>query len=189
LNVANSSEQGTIGKPTARVSYRIVSENGRDCRINEAGELRIHSPFAMLGYFGDKATTIAAFDEKQYFRTGDIARELNNGLVQLVGRKKEIISRGGIKISPVEVDSVFSKHPYVAAALCGGVPDARLGETLHILIVRRDGVKLEAQELMNWAAAKIEKTKLPNEIHFVDELPLGRTGKADRAGIKLIVRD
>jgi acyl-CoA synthetase (AMP-forming)/AMP-acid ligase II len=71
--------------------------------------------------------------------------------------------------------------------LCGGVPDDRLGETVHLLIVKRLGAQIDADDLLIWASSRLEKQKLPNAIHYVDELPLGRTGKADRAGVKQFV--
>lgn len=187
LGVSDSRVTGTIGTPTAKVSYRIVSDDEHDCRDEEIGELRIATPFRMLGYFGDRTATDAAFDSKHFFRTGDLARRRVDGLVELAGRRKEIISRGGIKISPLEIDTLFAKHPDVLATLCGGIPDSRLGETVHVLVVPRAGAKLEANALLDWAATRIEKQKLPNGIHFVDSLPLGRTGKTDRNGIKDIV--
>lgn len=187
LNISNTSEHGTIGRPTDRVGFRIVADNECECGTAEMGELRIASPFGMLGYFDDAATTAAAFDSKRYFRTGDLARKRRDGLVELAGRRKEIISRGGLKISPLEVDTVFAAHPDVAAALCGGVPDDRMGETIHLLVVKRPGAQLDPIALRNWALTKMEKQKLPDAIHFVEALPLGRTGKADRAGVKRVV--
>jgi long-chain acyl-CoA synthetase len=186
LNVCSASEHGTIGHPTEQIGFRIVADDERECGIAEMGELRIASPFGMLGYFDDAATTTAAFDPKGFFRTGDLARKRADGLVELVGRRKEIISRGGTKISPLEIDAIFATHPDIAAVLCGGVPDDRLGETIHLLIVKRPGAQLDPAALRNWAATRMEKQKLPDVIHFVDALPLGRTGKADRAGVKRV---
>lgn len=187
LNVKGASEHGTIGRPTAGVAFRIVGEDGRDCEIGGLGELRIKTPFGMTGYFDDVSATHSAFDGDGYFCTGDLGRVRADGLVELAGRKKEIISRGGIKVSPLEVESVFSRHPDVTSVLCGGVPDDRLGETVHLLVVNREGARVDKQALLTWASARLERQKLPNDIHFVHELPLGRTGKADRAKVKSVV--
>ena len=189
LNVSAERVTGAIGEPTRSVSYRIASDDERDCKRGETGELRIATPFGMLGYFADPNATEAAFDTKRYFRTGDLARQRDGRFVELVGRKKEIISRGGVKISPLEIDTLFTQHPAVTAALCGGVPDRRLGEAVHVLVVKRPDVLLDANMLLAWAAQKIEKQKLPNAIHFVEALPLGRTGKADRNRVKELVAD
>lgn len=175
---------GTIGRPTTAVAFRIVDDEEADCSGTSVGELRILTPFGMLGYFGDQNASEAAFDSQGYFRSGDLARKRSDGLVEIVGRKKEIISRGGVKISPLEIDNIFETHPDVTAALCGGVPDDRLGETVHLLVVIRDGAELDADRLLTWASQKLERSKLPNAIHCVDSLPLGRTGKADRSGVR-----
>jgi len=142
------------------------------------GELEILTPSRMLGYLDDPQLTHDSFDA-QYFKTGDLARLRPDGLVQLVGRSKDIISRGGNKIAPLESDNLFAEHPAVAAALCFGIPHAGMGEALHMMVVLRSPATTE-EELRAWAALRIEKYKLPDKIHFEEALPLGRTGKADR---------
>ena len=82
---------------------------------------------------------------------------------------------------------MFAGHPDVEAALCGGVADQRLGEAVHLLVVRRRGTLLEPQQLKAWAAGRIERNKLPDAIHFVDQLPVGGTGKADRSAVSRYV--
>src|SRR6185437_11874460 len=110
------------------------------------GELQIRSPFGMLGYLDDPQLTAASFADG-YFRTGDLARQDVQGYVALVGRAKDMVSRGGIKIAPLEVDNLLAEHPDVAAALCAGVPDERLGEVLHAVVVPRPGAALDAAAL------------------------------------------
>jgi acyl-CoA synthetase (AMP-forming)/AMP-acid ligase II len=140
----------------------------------------------MLGYLDAPGLTAAAFDDG-FFRSGDLARMRADGLVELVGRRKDIISRGGVKIAPLELDLLFAGHPDVDAALCGSVPDERLGEAVHVLVVRRKGAQIEAQQLKDWAGERVERAKVPDAIHFVDELPVGGTGKADRGAIAALV--
>src|SRR3569623_986882 len=99
----------------------------------------------------------------------------DDGCVSLVGRSMDIVSRGGNKIGPLEIENLFRRHDGVAASLAFGVPDERLGESLHLMIVRRDPALTEAA-LRDWARARVERFKLPDAIHFVDTLPVGRTG-------------
>ena len=165
------------------VTYRIAAAS----LPGGGGELQIRTPARMLGYLDDPALTKQAFADG-YFRTGDLAVERDDGCVALVGRAKDIISRGGNKIGPLEIENLFARHGGVAAALAFGAPDERLGESLQLMVVRRDPALSEA-DLRDWARERIERYKVPDAIHFVDTLPVGRTGKADRAAARLALQD
>ena len=137
----------------------------------------------MAGYLDDLTQTAAAFADG-YFRTGDLATVRNDGYVQLVGRSKDVISRGGNKIAPLEIEHLFAQHQGVLAALAFGVPDDRLGESLHLMVVARDG-SLSEGDLREWAKSRLERFRTPDVFHFVEALPAGRTGKADRAAARM----
>jgi acyl-CoA synthetase (AMP-forming)/AMP-acid ligase II len=162
---------GTIGRPTEGVDFRIA-----------ASELQIRTPYRMLGYLDDPALTQASFADG-FFRTGDLARLTAAGNVELVGRAKDIVSRGGHKIAPLEIDNLLAEHPDVAAALCAGVPDERLGEVIHAVVVPRAGAQLDAAALRAWLLARTERWKVPEVFHIRDALPVGATGKADRRAV------
>ena len=178
---AGASAAGTIGRPTEGVAFRIAA--AEPPLPGGAGELQIDTPARMLGYLDDPALTRQAF-AGTYFRTGDLAVLRDDGCVALVGRSKDIVSRGGNKIGPLEIENLFTRHDGVAAALAFGVPDERLGESLHVMIVRRDPALTEAA-LRDWARARVERFMRPDAIHFVAPLPGGRTGKADRGAARL----
>lgn len=178
--------RGSIGVPTANVSFRIRKSDGTLASYGEAGELEILSPYGMLGYLDDLNLTRSSFNES-YFRSGDLARIRDDGRTEIVGRSKEIISRGGNKVSPQEIDHLLSSHPAVAVALCAGVPDERLGETIHAMVVLNPGVSLAEADLLQWASGKIERFKLPEKIHFCNALPLGGTGKTSRAAARQLI--
>jgi long-chain acyl-CoA synthetase len=173
---------GTIGRPTEGVAFRVIGEDGRPAPDGATGELLIRTPFGMLGYLDDPALTAASFDDG-YFRTGDLARVRSDGRVEIAGRLKDIIARGGNKIAPAEIDALLASHPDVAAALTAGVPDDRLGEAIWAIVVPKPGAALTAEALRRWAAERIEKYKVPDAIHFRDALPLGPTGKVQRSGV------
>lgn len=173
---------GSIGRPTADVEFRLIAPDGTPAAPGATGELQIATPYGMLGYLDRPDLTAASFAGR-YFRTGDLARLRPDGFVQLVGRAKEVISRAGHKIAPLELEALLTQHPDVAAALCGGVPDPQVGERVHVVVVSRPGARLDAETLSAWAATRIERYKLPDAIHFRDELPTGRTGKADRGAL------
>ncbi len=172
---------GTIGVPTERVAFRLVPETAGD----EAGELCIRTPFGMLGYLDNPALTASSFVDG-FFRTGDLARPAGDGRVQLIGRSKDIIVRGGHKIAPLELDNLLCRHPGVAAALCAGVPHEQMGEAIHAVVVLRAGAGMSAADLREWLRARTEHFKVPDIFHFADALPAGPTGKADRRQVARI---
>ena len=173
---------GTIGKPTSNVAFRIAEGDG-----GNGGELQIKTPYGMLGYLDNSVLTEAAFTDG-FFRTGDLARLRNDGRVELVGRAKEIVSRAGHKIAPLEIDGLLAEHPDIAAALTAGVPDQQVGERIHVVVVPRPGATLSEAALRAWAAERIERYKLPDAFHIRDALPVGRTGKADRGAVARLVQ-
>jgi long-chain acyl-CoA synthetase len=174
---------GTIGRTTEGIEFRIRAVAGGEA---EAGELQIHTPFGMLGYLDHPELTAASYEDG-YFRTGDLARLDKSGRVALVGRSKEIISRGGMKIAPLEVESLLCDHPDIAAALCVGVCDARLGETVHAIAVPRAGAQLDPIALREWMLSRTERFKVPDTFVFKDALPLGPTGKVDRRAAAALI--
>ncbi|HWA48583.1 MAG TPA: fatty acid--CoA ligase family protein [Dongiaceae bacterium] len=177
--------RGTIGRPTEGVAFRIAEVAGLGLPAG-VGELQIRTPAVMAGYLDDPAQTHAAMTDG-YFRTGDLATLRGDGYVQLVGRLKDVISRGGNKIAPLEIENLFARHESVLAALAFGVPDDRLGESLHLMVVARDR-GLTERDLREWARDRLERFKTPDAFHFVDALPAGRTGKADRSAARMSLK-
>jgi long-chain acyl-CoA synthetase len=173
----------TIGRPGPGVRFRIADDQGRELPTNVAGELQIRTPFAMSGYLDDPDQTRAALADG-YFRTGDLALARADGRVELAGRIKDLIYRGGAKVSPLELDHILAQHPAVAAALTTGVPDPIMGERIHALVVPRANAAIDEKELREWIAGRIEKFKWPDVYHFGAELPAGRTGKVDRNALR-----
>lgn len=171
-----------IGRISKSERFRIADAQGREVPPGEAGELQILTPFIMNGYLDQPELTRAAFVDG-YFRTGDLARLKTDGTPELVGRNKDLIIRGGAKVSPLELDGVLAQHPAVAAALTVGVADEIAGERIHVLIVPRAG-PIDEKELRSWVAERVEAYKRPDVYHFGAELPLGRTGKVDRDALR-----
>lgn len=167
---------GSIGRPGPGIAHRF----GPD------GELRIRTPWAMLGYLDAPELTADSFEDG-HFRTGDLAHERADGRVELIGRAKELIIRAGNKISPLEVERAVLDHPDVAAALATGLADPLTGEAVHLLVVPRPGSTPDAEALRAWAGRHLDRYKLPDRIHFADALPLGGTGKADRRALRALL--
>ena len=171
-----------IGRISQSERFRIADAQGREVPTGEAGELQILTPFIMNGYLDQPELTRAAFADG-YFRTGDMARLKPDGTPELVGRSKDLIVRGGAKVSPLELDGVLAQHPASAAALTVGVADDIAGERIHVLIVPR-AEPIDEKELRRWVAERVEAYKRPDVYHFGAELPLGRTGKVDRDALR-----
>jgi len=177
---------GCIGRPAPGEQCRIADAQGRPLPVGAVGELQIRSPHMMAGYLDAPGLTAAALPDG-WLRTGDLALQHADGLVALMGRSKELISRGGNKLSPVEVEQALSAHPDVAAAMAVGRPDARLGEAIHVLVVPRAGCTLTVAGLRGHLAGRLEKFKHPDAWHRAEALPLGRTGKADRGALAALI--
>lgn len=175
---------GCIGRPSPGVQYRIRGEDGADVAPGAVGELCVASPFLMNGYL--EQPELDPIDAAGWLATGDLAREREPGMVEIAGRKKELIVRGGNKIAPQEIEFALGAHPKVAAALAVGRPDARLGQRIHALVVPRDS-SLTAGELREYLRERLDKYKQPDAFYFSPELPAGRTGKADRGRFAALI--
>jgi long-chain acyl-CoA synthetase len=174
---------GCIGRPGPQVRYRIVGDRGAPVAQGEIGELEIASPFLMSGYLDEPALEPI---RDGWLATGDLARERDAAVVEIAGRKKELIYRGGNKVAPQEIEFACSAHPKVAAALAVGRPDERLGERIHALIVPREP-GLSPGELRAFLRERLERYKQPDVLYFAAELPAGRTGKADRGRFRAML--
>ena len=168
---------GSIGTPAPGIAFRLSPQNG---------ELQIRTPYVMRGYLGAPRLTAQAFDG-EWFRTGDLARLRADGRVEVVGRRNEIINRGGNKVSPLEVERAFLEHPHVLCALATAVPHERFGEAIHLRLVPCGQVRLSEQALRAWAAQRLEPYKQPDQYSFAPELPVGQTGKADRGALRRLL--
>jgi acyl-CoA synthetase (AMP-forming)/AMP-acid ligase II len=174
---------GGIGHCSASEAFRIADTDGRALPAGEVGELQISTPFIMNGYLDQPELTRKAFSG-DFFRTGDLARVRPDGTVELVGRSKDLIVKGGAKVSPLELDAVIAQHPAVAAALAVGIADEIVGERIHVLVVPRTEAAIGEQDLRAWVAGRLERFKQPDAYHFGTELPTGRTGKVDRDALR-----
>jgi acyl-CoA synthetase (AMP-forming)/AMP-acid ligase II len=172
---------GSIGLPAAQNRLRIVDEQGQDVQVNETGELLVQSPAIMVGYWNDPEATASTL-RQGWLYTGDLARQDVDGWYWFVGRKKEIIIRGGSNISPLEIEEVLDAHPAVHLSCVVGVPDRRLGQTAAAYVALRSDVspKPTAEELRQYVADRIAAYKVPERITIREELPLSPTGKVDR---------
>ena len=172
-----------IGRPVPGVEIRTVDDDGKDVGEGEVGELLIRSDAAMDGYLAQPEETAATLVDG-WFRTGDLARVSPEGFVSIVGRKKELILRGGYSVFPPEVETALLGHPAVAEAAVIGVPHPSLGEEVAAFVTLRAGLTATADNLIAWCKTRVAGYKCPRTITLVSELPKGATGKVLKARLR-----
>ena len=167
---------GTVGFGTG-VEVSIADERGKLLEQGSVGEVVIRGPNVMQGYRNNPEANAASFVEG-WFRTGDQGCMEATGHLRLTGRLKELINRGGEKISPLEVDAVLAEHPAVAEAISFGIADPMYGEEVHAAVVL--GGKATGAELERFCKERLAAFKVPKVFHVVDALPRTATGKIQR---------
>jgi acyl-CoA synthetase (AMP-forming)/AMP-acid ligase II len=142
----------------------------------------IRGPNVTLGYRNNDAANAEAFSDG-WFRTGDQGVIDSDGYLRLTGRLKEIINRGGEKISPREVDEVLLDHPAVAQVVTFALPHDKLGEAVAAAVVLSDDAEPDEHALRDFAGKRLAAFKVPEKILFLKEIPKGATGKLQRIGL------
>lgn len=172
---------GTVGL-AAGPDVAIMDTEGRLLAPGETGEIVIRGRNVTAGYENNPKANAEAFTHG-WFRTGDQGTKDAEGYVRITGRLKEIISRGGEKISPREVDEILMDHPAVQQVVTFGIPHDKLGEEVGAVIVLREGTSATEKELRDFAAIRLADFKVPRKILFLEEIPKGATGKLQRIGL------
>ena len=165
-----------VGRPVPGVEIRLVDDAGHDVVGGETGELLIRSAAAMDGYLAQPEATAAALVDG-WFRTGDLARVSDEGFVSIVGRKKDMILRGGYSVYPPELESVLQSHPAVAEAAVVGIPHAALGEEIAAFVRLRAGAAATPADLVTWCRERVAGYKCPRIVSLVSDFPRSATGK------------
>ncbi len=174
---------GAAGQLAPGSAARITDAQGKDCPDGVPGELFVKGAALIKRYHKDDAATAAILTEG-WIKTGDIACRDAQGFYTITGRLKDIIIRGGANIAPAEVESVLARHPAVQEAAVIGVPDKIFGEVPVAYIVRRAGSDVDVEALITHAEKALADFKVPRRIAFIGEMPLGKTGKVDKAALK-----
>ena len=176
---------GTVGL-AAGPEVAIMAADGhllpRGTGLENTGEIVIRGANVTAGYENNPGANADGFRDG-WFRTGDQGVMDDEGYVSITGRLKEIINRGGEKISPREVDEILMDHPAVAQVVCFGMPHPKLGEEVAAVVVLREGQAATERELQAFVAGRAADYKVPKKILFMDEIPKGATGKLQRIGL------
>lgn len=166
----------SIGRPVPGVEARVVDPDGQALPPGEGGELWIRTPAAMDGYLRAEEETRAVMQDG-WFKTGDLATISPEGFVTVVGRKKDLILRGGYSVVPGEVEATLLDHPAVAEAAVVGTPHPELGEEVAAFVTLRPGARADADELVAFCRERLAAFKYPRRVSLVSELPKSATGK------------
>jgi fatty-acyl-CoA synthase/long-chain acyl-CoA synthetase len=177
----------SVGRPVATMALRLIDDAGRDVERGEPGEIAVRSVNNMAGYWNLPEETAKVLIDG-WLRTGDMAREADDGLLHLVDRKKDIVITGGFNVWPKEVEDVLHRHPAVAQAAVVGAPDDKWGEIIVAYVVPRPGARLEPDELLALCRDHLADFKKPRRIHVLDALPTTPVGKISRAALRQMAR-
>ena len=177
---------GSVGRP-AGVELAVLAPDGAKLPPGGRGEIAVRGPGVTAGYEANPEANAAAFTADGWFRTGDEGYLDGDGYLFLTGRLKELINRGGEKIAPREVEEAILRHPAVRQAVCFALPHATLGEEVAAAVVRAEGVDgaaaLDETAVRGLCAERLAPFKVPRAVVFVDEIPVGPTGKLQRIGL------
>ncbi|MEU2434963.1 class I adenylate-forming enzyme family protein [Streptomyces rubradiris] len=177
---------GTIGRPALGAAVR-VHRDGRPAAPGETGELQYRSPWMFSGYHRAPEPTRAAFTPDGWLRTGDLAALRPDGSVVYRGRADELINRGGLKFSALEVEELLDDLPQLAQHAVVARPDARLGQRASLVVALRAGTRLTLEDVTGHLSGKgLATYKLPEQLVVVDRLPTTVTGKIARARLRTI---
>jgi acyl-CoA synthetase (AMP-forming)/AMP-acid ligase II len=146
------------------VEIEILDANGTSVPQGSEGEICIRGINVTHGYLNNPSANASSFTKDGFFRTGDQGRKDTQGYVYITGRIKELINKGGEKISPIELDNVLTRHPAVAEAVSFAIPDELYGQNIGVAVVLKSGQSVNAQELKDWIGDKLVKFKIPKSV-------------------------
>ena len=176
-----SRKPGTVGLP-AGPEIAIMDQGGSLLGPDKTGEIVIRGANVTAGYENNPTANEEGY-LNGWFRTGDQGAMDADGYISITGRLKEIINRGGEKVSPREVDEIIMDHPAVAQVVCFGMPHPKLGEEVAAVVVFKEGATATERELQDFVARRAADYKVPKKILFMEDIPKGATGKLQRIGL------
>jgi acyl-CoA synthetase (AMP-forming)/AMP-acid ligase II len=178
---------GTVGRPIAEVQSKVLDDNDQECPPGGVGEILSRGPSITIGYYDNPDANARSFTADGWFRTGDLGMFDEHGLLRIVGRKKEMIIRGGANIYPREIEEVLYQHPDIMDAAVIGIPDARLGERTCACVVPRSGRTLDFDTVVDFLRPKIATYKLPEIVEVLPDLPRTPTGKIQKEPLRAMI--
>ena len=172
----------TVGRPISPDDeVRLVDDDDKEVAPGEIGEFLARGPYTLRGYYGAPEHNARAFTSDGFYRSGDLMRQHPSGNYMVEGRKKDLINRGGEKISAEEIENLILAHPAVQNAACVPIPDPTLGERMCACVILRRGAALTLEQLVSFLTTEeISKHKLPERLEIMDDFPLSPFGKVSK---------
>lgn len=162
------------------VEVRILDQSGQEVPNGSEAEICIRGENVTKGYLNNPEANKSSFTAEGFFRTGDQGKKDDEGYITITGRIKELINKGGEKISPIELDNVMAQHPAVSEAVSFAIEDEMYGQDVGVAIVLKPGAQLKSHDLRQWMTQRVAKFKLPKKVFFTDNMPKTATGKIQR---------
>jgi malonyl-CoA/methylmalonyl-CoA synthetase len=171
---------GTVGRALPGVQLRIHDDRGRPCRSDEIGGIEVKGPNVFKGYWRMPEKTAEEFTHDLWFKTGDVGRIDEQGVVSIVGRSKDLIISGGYNVYPAEIEGYLNEQPGVAESAVVGVPHPDFGEGVIAVVVARPGAAVDAAALIAALKSKIAAFKVPKQVFVEADLPRNQMGKVQK---------
>jgi fatty-acyl-CoA synthase len=174
----------TVGKALPGIELKVVDDERRPVPPGTVGELACRGYAVMQGYYQQPELTDEIIDGEGWLYTGDLASLDEAGYVRICGRKKDMIKRGGFAIFPVDIEDYLHRHPGVQDVAIIGVPDPVLGEISRAYIIRKPEATVSADEILEFCRGKLADYKVPDQVRFVDLLPMTPSGKIQKSKLR-----
>jgi malonyl-CoA/methylmalonyl-CoA synthetase len=172
---------GTVGKPLPGVQLRIHDDKGHACRTGDIGQIEVKGPNVFKGYWRLPEKTAEEFTTDIWFKTGDVGKVDEQGVVTIVGRSKDLIISGGYNVYPAEIEGYLNEQPGVAESAVIGVPHPDFGEAVIAVVIAKAGAALDASTLIASLKTKIAAFKVPKRVFIDSELPRNQMGKVQKS--------
>ncbi len=170
----------TVGRPIGDTVVRVTDDDGAARPPESVGEIRVRGPGVMRGYHRQPRETAASLDADGFLCTGDLGMVDEEGYLHLLGRREDVVMRGGANVHPREVEDRLMAHPAIDRAVVVGVSDEILGEAICACVVRVEGGMVTEKEVREWSAATLAEYKVPDLVSFIEKIPLTESGKVWR---------
>jgi len=175
----------TVGRPVCEDDeVRLIDEEGKEVPFGEVGELSVRGPYTLRGYYGSPEHNAKVFTSEGFYCSGDLLRQHPSGNYMVEGRIKDVINRGGEKISAEEVENLILQHPAVQNVACVAMPDPLLGERMCACVIPKAGETVEFEDLIAFLETKeFARHKLPERLELMDDFPLSTFGKVSKKSL------
>ena len=179
------------GRAICGVDMRIVGDDGNEQPWDGKtfGDLQVRGPWIIESYFKGETPLVTDEHGHRWFPTGDVATIDADGYMQITDRSKDVIKSGGEWISSIDIENIAMAHPAIAMAACIGMPHPKWDERPIVAVVRKPGAEVTREELLAFYEGKTAKWQIPDDVVFVDAIPLGATGKMLKTRLRELLKD